>query len=81
MRTLNVHSVSPPPEEFVENHPQVPVSQVQHPQPVYPTQTLGQFSNNRPVSVLFVHRNGLVFKKMYSCDIMCVVGNGLFRII
>ena len=50
MRTLNVHSVSPPPEDFVENQSQVPVSQVQHSQPVYSTQNLGQFNNNRPVS-------------------------------
>lgn len=54
MRTLNVHSVSPSPEDFVEAHPQVPVSQVQHPQPVYPTQTLGQLNNSRPVSCVIV---------------------------
>ena len=51
MRTLNVHSVSPTPDEFSENQTSVPVSQVQHPQPVYPPQQAlhGQFNGNRQV--------------------------------
>ena len=51
MRTLNVHSVSPPPEDFVENSTQGTVSQVQNSHPAYPPQNLGQFNNNRPVSI------------------------------
>ena len=49
MRTLNVHSVSPPPDEFLENPAQVPVTQVQHPQPVYPSQAISQFNNSNQV--------------------------------
>ena len=52
MRTLNVHSVSPPPDGFVDNNLQVPASQVQNPQPAYPAQNTGQLSSNRPVSIL-----------------------------
>ncbi|XP_065056241.1 homeobox protein PKNOX1-like isoform X1 [Rhopilema esculentum] len=53
MRTLNVHSVSPTPDEFSENQTSVPVSQVQHPQPVFPPQQAlhGQFNGNRPVNL------------------------------
>ena len=55
MRTLNVHSVSPPPEDFVESNSQATLSQVQHSQTAYPAQNLGQLNNNRPVSINGCH--------------------------
>ena len=51
MRTLNVHSVSPPPEDFVENSTQSTAPQVQNSHPAFPAQNIGQFNNNRPVSM------------------------------
>ncbi len=49
MRTLNISSDSPPPEDFLDGNSPVPLSPVQHTQPAYAPATLAAFSNQRQV--------------------------------
>ena len=49
MRTLNIHSVSPPPEGFLDSDSPIATSPVPQTQPAFEPVTLSQFSEARHV--------------------------------